>query len=696
VSTYPGAPEICGDGKDNNCDGSVDEAGCICPDADGDTYELAVCAAGPGDCNDADPTVNPAAMEICDDGIDNNCDGFPDCQDAACTEICGCVDADNDNYNVNGNINGFDCGPVDCDDNDPTINPGAKDVCDGKDNNCDGYVKPNDVDNDGDGQPVCGGDCNDNDITVYKGAPEICDGLDNDCRSGIPADERDFDGDSFRICTVPGGPASDCNDYDPGTNPGALEICGDGKDNNCNDAVDEPGCVCPDADGDGFPLALCEADPARADCNDADNTIYPGAQEVCDDGIDNNCNARVDCADTGCALDDGCRACIASDGDGDGYSTLGGICGPIDCNDGDPAINPGAAEICDGKDNNCDGVLQSPTDVDNDGDTYPVCAGDCNDNDATIYPGAPEGCNGIDNDCVSGVPAIERDFDGDGVRLCDVPPDCDDYDANTFPAHNGNPAATEICADGKDNDCDGTVDEADCEVGCVPTGPDNNCNGVDEDCIGGPDDGYVPIPTTCGVGACTGNTGQLTCVAGSEVDSCDPFGGAAADDPTCDDVDDDCDGAVDEDYVNTPTACGLGVCAATGQMECQAGGVEINTCVEGPPSGISETICNGDDDDCDGAVDEDYVDSPTTCGVGACAGNTGQLTCDAGSEVDSCDPFGGAVPEICDDGIDNDCDDLTDSADTVDCPVNCSTYTDKNSCDADPNCKWRSQECQPR
>jgi hypothetical protein len=409
VTISPAADEICSDGKDNNCDGTIDEtATCICPDGDSDGFDLALC--GGTDCNDADASINPGVTETCNDAIDNNCDGRIDCADADCAADAGCQaciagDVDGDGYSTAGGI----CGPIDCDDDpsdDPTIcatdpansrcaasvNPGASEVCDGIDNNCDNFQSATDVDNDGDGQPVCGGDCNDNDPNTFRGATEICDGNDNDCLGGIPAAERDADGDGIKICDVP----SDCNDYDASTFPGADEICSDGKDNNCDGTVDETAtCLCPDADSDGFQLALC----GGTDCNDADAAINPGAAEICNDGVDNNCDGKSDCGDASCAADAGCQACIAADADGDGFSTAGGICGPIDCDDNDPNVYPGASEICDGKDSNCDG-FQTSVDVDNDNDGVAWCAGDCDDNDPARYPGNTEICtDGIDNDC---------------------------------------------------------------------------------------------------------------------------------------------------------------------------------------------------------------------------------------------------------------------------------------------------------
>ena len=75
---------------------------------------------------------------------------------------------------------------------------------------------------------------------------------------------------------------------------------------------------------------------------------------------------------------------------------------------------------------------------------------------------------------------------------------------------------------------------------------DETCDGVDDDCNGLVDDGFVPFGSTCGVGECAGNTGTVTCVGGLEEDSCDPFDGALPDDQ-CDGLDNDCDGVADDD-----------------------------------------------------------------------------------------------------------------------------------------------------
>ncbi|MBN1656512.1 MAG: hypothetical protein JXA30_22265, partial [Deltaproteobacteria bacterium] len=98
-------------------------------------------------------------------------------------------------------------------------------------------------------------------------------------------------------------------------------------------------------------------------------------------------------------------------------------------------------------------------------------------------------------------------------------------------------------------------------------------------------------------------------------------------DITCDNIDDDCNGEVDEDYPQDPTTCGIGACAATGNMIC-VDAEEINTCVPGDPA-PDDATCNAIDDDCDGETDEDYPQDSTTCGIGACAA-TGKMICVSG------------------------------------------------------------------
>ena len=219
-----------------------------CDDVDLDGFDDLEC--GGTDCNDLDPTIHPGAEDHCGDGIDQDCDGVD--------EECSCdTDEDGDGFSSADFCGGPDCcddgseGGLGCSpDRAADIHPGARDDCeDGIDQDCDGIDPSCDCwDHDGDGHDAasCGGD---------------------DC-----CDEGD---EGSMGCTAQNA---------PDIHPGAVDLCEDGIDQNC-DGQDLP-CGCPDADGDGYEDEAC----GGTDCNDADPTIHPGAFDWCDDEIDQNCD----------------------------------------------------------------------------------------------------------------------------------------------------------------------------------------------------------------------------------------------------------------------------------------------------------------------------------------------------------------------------------------------------------------------
>jgi hypothetical protein len=352
---------------------------------------------------------------------------------------------------------GFPATEGDCDDGNPDVYPDHSELCDGLDNNCDGEVdegvkttgyEDNDEDTWGDelrpveacelpeGVVALAGDCDDDNEAIYPGAEEICDELDNDCDTLVDEDvqqtyyldvDEDTYGDpdgAFLACSLPAGAVEnddDCDDTDETIYPGAPEACDVAIDANCDGSLSYA-----DDDSDGW--AACE------DCDDTRPDAYPGAPEVCN-SLDDDCDSLIDDDDPDVDLSTGTYtwADAATDSYGD-PATGAWFCSPgstrvsndDDCDDTDRLVSPAGLEICNSIDDDCDTLiddadpsvdtstgLESWDDVDRDGHGDPttgdwtcllpsgsVTVGDdCDDAESTVYPGASEVCNSRDDDC---------------------------------------------------------------------------------------------------------------------------------------------------------------------------------------------------------------------------------------------------------------------------------------------------------
>jgi Notch-like protein len=599
-------------------------------------------------------------------------------------------------------------------------------------------------------------------------------GAETSCTAGACSFVRCFDGfhDSNADTTGP-FPDTDGCEYHCFDSNGGVEAC-DTIDNDCDGHVDETFDLQGDETNCGecgrscaffrvttstCEMGVCEFDP-MTDCVpgyiDSDHLPDTGCEFECTptgaetcDGLDNDCDTRVDedfnldtnvmncgrcgracsfphatpsCAAATCVFDP-MTDCEPGFSDHDGVQ-LNGCEYPCV-----PTADP--TEICDGVDNDCNGVVDgSTTDSGMTCNNAPggVARGICTAT-GTIRCvsrvlsciGAPEPsverCNGMDDDC----DGTTDDAPVDVGRVCMAPAGvcsagfsvCNA--GGTLGCVRAVGPSAELC-NGLDDDCDGTIDDSPtdaslgmacgtstgrCSTGinaCVSgavtcmggVGPTlETCNGMDDDCDGPIDDDPVDDGGPCGssIGACV--PGSQICVGGALMCS----GGVSAATETCDNRDQDCDARTDESLTQTcftgPGTAGVGICRS-GSQTCALG--TFSAC-GGQITAVAET-CDNRDEDCNGVIDNGVTRSCYTlggaAGVGIC--RSGTQTCAAGAFGATCAGQIGPAAETCN-NVDDDCDTRTDEALVGGGPLAQACYTGPAATRTVGTCRDGSQTC---
>ncbi|UJR86310.1 Hypothetical protein I5071_83940 [Sandaracinus amylolyticus] len=554
-----------------------------------------------------------------------------------------------------------------------------------------------------------GGACRD--VRCDEGVDCVAGRCETPTRDGGPDDAGRSDAGMRDAATC--GSDGDCDDSVGCT----IDRCTDGACENVpDDTTCAVGATCDPVEG--CPPRACDGDDACDDdraCN---------GMERC---VDGECalGTAVDCDDADACTDDVCDEamrgeCVHRTRDADGDRAGDATCAMIgevpadDCDDTNPEVFPGAPEICNGIDDDCEGGCD---------ESFTCCRGETGSCDTTcgttgtrvctatcgwsVCSPPAETCNAVDDDCNGGVDDVFACVRGasqpcttacgsTGERTCGddctwsacVAPDdvCngrdDDCDASTdesFECVSGTTTAcTTTCGTAGSRACD-----ASCALGaCTP--PAEGCNGIDDDC-----DGDTDETVECSVGAmeaCTtscGSTGSRACSASCTWSACTPPT------ETCNGNDDDCDGRIDETFTCVPGAtgtCSTG-CSTTGTRVCSA------SCTWGACTPPVEA-CNGADDNCDTRCDETFAccaGSAGTCTTSC--GTTGSRTCSAACGWSTCSP----PAEACN-GVDDDCNGACDDGFTCcagrtgACTTSCGS-TGSRTCAGD--CSWGSCAAPP-